>query len=58
MYYSQIRIDPNNDQRIWQLAANMYNSDDGGKTWPAISATHPGDTTRWDLGNSITFSML
>ena len=33
MYYSQIRIDPNNDQRIWQLAANMYNSDDGGKTW-------------------------
>jgi photosystem II stability/assembly factor-like uncharacterized protein len=33
MYYSQIRIDPNNDQRIWQLAANMYVSDDGGKTW-------------------------
>ncbi len=33
MYYSQIRIDPNNEQRVWQLAANMYNSDDGGKTW-------------------------
>lgn len=33
MYYSQIRIDPNNDQRLWQLAANMYVSDDGGKTW-------------------------
>ncbi len=33
MYYSQIRIDPNNDQRIWQLAAPMYVSDDGGKTW-------------------------
>jgi photosystem II stability/assembly factor-like uncharacterized protein len=33
MYYSQIRIDPNNDQRIWQLAANMNNSEDGGKTW-------------------------
>ncbi len=33
MYYSQIRVDPNNDQRIWQLAANMYVSDDGGKTW-------------------------
>ncbi len=33
MYYSQIRIDPNNDQRMWQLAANMYVSDDGGKTW-------------------------
>lgn len=33
MYYSQVRIDPNNDQRVWQLAANMYNSEDGGKTW-------------------------
>ncbi|HEY6230694.1 MAG TPA: hypothetical protein VIW64_05490 [Pyrinomonadaceae bacterium] len=33
MYYSQIRIDPNNDQRLWQLAADMYNSEDGGKTW-------------------------
>ena len=33
MYYSQLRIDPNNDQRLWQLAANMFNSDDGGKTW-------------------------
>jgi photosystem II stability/assembly factor-like uncharacterized protein len=33
MYYSQIRIDPNNDQRIWQLAANMFNSEDGGRTW-------------------------
>jgi photosystem II stability/assembly factor-like uncharacterized protein len=33
MYYSQIRIDPNNEQRVWQLAANMYNSDDGGKSW-------------------------
>ncbi len=33
MYYSQIRIDPNNDQRIWQCAANMFISEDGGKTW-------------------------
>jgi photosystem II stability/assembly factor-like uncharacterized protein len=33
MYYSQIRVDPNNDQRIWQPAAPMYVSDDGGKTW-------------------------
>ncbi|PYT04315.1 MAG: hypothetical protein DMF60_15700 [Acidobacteria bacterium] len=33
MYYSQIRIDPNNDQRIWQCAANMYTSEDGGRTW-------------------------
>jgi photosystem II stability/assembly factor-like uncharacterized protein len=33
MYYSQVRIDPNNDQRIWQLAAPLYFSEDGGKTW-------------------------
>ncbi|HSB08505.1 MAG TPA: hypothetical protein VLM38_03255 [Blastocatellia bacterium] len=33
MYYSQIRVDPNNDQRVWQCAANMFTSEDGGKTW-------------------------
>ena len=33
MYYSQVRIDPNNDQRIWVLGAPMYVSDDGGKTF-------------------------
>jgi photosystem II stability/assembly factor-like uncharacterized protein len=33
MYYSQIRIDPNNDQRIWVLAGSMHVSDDGGKTF-------------------------
>ncbi len=33
MYYSQIRIDPNNDQRIWVLGARMYVSEDGGKTF-------------------------
>jgi photosystem II stability/assembly factor-like uncharacterized protein len=33
MYYSKIRIDPNNDQRIWVLGASMYFSEDGGKTF-------------------------
>ena len=33
MYYSQIRIDPNNDLRIWVLGAQMYTSFDGGKTF-------------------------
>ncbi len=33
MYYSQIHIDPNNDQRIWVLGAPMYYSEDGGKTF-------------------------
>jgi len=33
MYYSQIHIDPNDDQRIWVLGAAMYVSEDGGKTF-------------------------
>jgi photosystem II stability/assembly factor-like uncharacterized protein len=32
-YYSKLRIDPNNDQRIWVLGAPMYTSEDGGKTF-------------------------
>jgi photosystem II stability/assembly factor-like uncharacterized protein len=30
-YYSQIRIDPSNDLRIWELGAQMFYSEDGGK---------------------------
>jgi photosystem II stability/assembly factor-like uncharacterized protein len=30
-YYSQIRVDPNNDLRIWELGAQMFYSEDGGK---------------------------
>jgi photosystem II stability/assembly factor-like uncharacterized protein len=33
MYYSKIHVDPNNDQRIWVLGAQMFNSDDGGRTF-------------------------
>ena len=33
MYYSQIHIDPNNDQRLWVLGARMFNSEDGGRTF-------------------------
>jgi photosystem II stability/assembly factor-like uncharacterized protein len=32
-YYSQIRIDSNNDLRIWELGAQMFYSEDGGKTF-------------------------
>jgi photosystem II stability/assembly factor-like uncharacterized protein len=32
-YYSQVRIDPNNDQRIWVLGAPMFYSEDGGKSF-------------------------
>ncbi len=32
-YFSQIRIDPNNDKKIWLGGVNMYMSEDGGKTF-------------------------
>lgn len=32
-YFSQIRIDPNNDLRIWMGGVNLYYSEDGGKTF-------------------------
>jgi photosystem II stability/assembly factor-like uncharacterized protein len=32
-YYSQVRVDPNNDLRIWSLGASMFYSEDGGKTF-------------------------
>jgi Sortilin, neurotensin receptor 3, len=33
MYFSQIRIDPNNDQRIWMAGVTLFFSEDGGKTF-------------------------
>src|SRR5262249_20496483 len=32
-YYSQVRVDPNNDSRIWVLGAQMFFSEDGGKNF-------------------------
>lgn len=33
LYYSQIRIDPADDRRIWLLGPDMYYSEDGGRTF-------------------------
>jgi photosystem II stability/assembly factor-like uncharacterized protein len=33
MYFSQIRVDPNNDQRVYVLGVQLHVSDDGGKTF-------------------------
>ena len=32
-YYSQIRIDPNNPNKLWKLASPLFVSIDAGKTW-------------------------
>lgn len=41
MYFSQIRIDPNNDQRIWQAGVTMQYSEDGGRTWSGAFSRAP-----------------
>jgi photosystem II stability/assembly factor-like uncharacterized protein len=44
MYFSQIRVDPNNDQRIWMAGVTLYFSEDGGKTFvPNMSQTIHAD---------------
>ena len=44
MYFSQIRVDPNNDQRIWMAGVTLYFSEDGGKTFiPNMSTTIHAD---------------
>ena len=35
MYYSQIRVDPRNPDRVWMLGTNIHLSIDGGKTFTA-----------------------
>jgi photosystem II stability/assembly factor-like uncharacterized protein len=61
-YYSQVRIDPNNDLRIWALGAQMFYSEDGGKTFSTqrVRSIHgdfhamwidPGDSNRMITGS-------
>jgi photosystem II stability/assembly factor-like uncharacterized protein len=56
-YYSQVRVDPTNDRRIWVLGAPMYYSEDGGKTfttdWVDIDKIHSDFHALWiDPANS------
>jgi photosystem II stability/assembly factor-like uncharacterized protein len=54
-YYSQIRIDPNNDLRIWELGAQMFYSEDGGKTFSTqrVKGIHGDFHAMWiDPANS------
>jgi len=49
MYYSQIRIDPQNDQRIWVLGAPMYHSEEGGRNFrtDVVSQIHGDHHALW-----------
>jgi photosystem II stability/assembly factor-like uncharacterized protein len=48
-YYSQVRVDPNNDLRIWALGASMYYSEDGGKKFSAerVKSIHGDFHAMW-----------
>jgi photosystem II stability/assembly factor-like uncharacterized protein len=43
MYYSQIRVDPNNDQIVYTLGAGASKSTDGGKTFQPMTGPSHGD---------------
>jgi hypothetical protein len=43
IYYSQIRVDPTNDQKVFQGGAQAQMSLDGGKTWRGLQGTGHGD---------------
>jgi photosystem II stability/assembly factor-like uncharacterized protein len=68
MYFSQIRIDPKTDSRIYMLGVSLHVSDDGGKTFRADGAANihvdhhamwidPANTSHVLIGNDGGVSM-
>jgi photosystem II stability/assembly factor-like uncharacterized protein len=47
MYFSQIRIDPNNDLRIYVLGVQIHISDDGGRTFVENGVLHSDHHAMW-----------
>jgi len=47
MYFSQMRIDPNNDLRVYVLGVQIHISDDGGKTFIENGALHSDHHAMW-----------
>jgi photosystem II stability/assembly factor-like uncharacterized protein len=47
MYFSQIRIDPTNDLRIYVLGVQIHISDDGGKTFIENGVLHSDHHAMW-----------
>ena len=47
MYFSQIRVDPNSDARIYVLGVQIHISDDGGKTFIENGALHSDHHAMW-----------
>jgi photosystem II stability/assembly factor-like uncharacterized protein len=47
MYFSQVRIDPNNDLRVYVLGVQLHISDDGGKTFIENGTMHSDHHAMW-----------
>ena len=47
MYFSQVRIDPTNDLRVYVLGVQLHISDDGGKTFIENGAMHSDHHAMW-----------
>src|SRR5262245_5351056 len=60
MYFSQIRIDPNNDLRIYVLGVQLHVSDDGGKTFRTDGARkiHVDFHAMWIDPNNSDHTMI
>ena len=69
MYYTQLRIDPKNDQIVWTGGLNVTRSMDGGKTFTNVPGWHTDNHAVWidpndgrhviighDAGIEITYS--
>ena len=60
-YFSQIRIDTKDPQRVWWLATSLYHSVDGGKTFKSDSTAirvHPDHHAMWIDPNDSRHIML
>jgi photosystem II stability/assembly factor-like uncharacterized protein len=60
MYFSQIRIDPNNDLRLYVLGVSLHISDDGGKNFRADGAQkiHVDFHAMWIDPNNSNHTMI
>jgi photosystem II stability/assembly factor-like uncharacterized protein len=47
-YYTDLRVDPTNENRLFALSTDLHTSIDGGKTWRTIAArTHSDHHAMW-----------
>jgi photosystem II stability/assembly factor-like uncharacterized protein len=53
--FNQIRVDPNNSERIFVTGASLLSSEDGGKTWAGLAGPQANRVFRRAFGDFRTF---